>query len=63
MENSISTFAKLSEPDRMVFIAKLHHALWYDENLYKRIKYFIEHAESKLPHAEYFPPHPNTQDI
>ena len=63
MESNISTFAKLSEPDRMVFIAKLHHVLWYDENLYKRIKYFIEHSEAKLPHAEYFPPHPNTQDI
>lgn len=63
MENSISTFAKLSEPDRMVFIAKLHHALWYDENLYKRIKYFIENAENKLPPAEYFPTHPSIQDI
>lgn len=55
MESNISTFAKMSEPDRMVFIAKLHHALWYDENLYKRIKYIIEHTETKLPPADYFP--------
>lgn len=58
MENNISTFAKLSEPDRMVFIAKLHHALWYDENLYKRIEYMIKLTEDKLPHADYFPETP-----
>jgi hypothetical protein len=55
MESNISSFAKLSEPDRMIFIARLHHAIWYDEKLYKRLEYFMNHLEKKLPEATYFP--------
>jgi hypothetical protein len=55
MESNISSFAKLSEPDRMIFIARLHHAIWYDEKLYKRLEYFLDHLEKKLPDAVYFP--------
>lgn len=63
MKNDISSFAKIEEPERMVFIAKLHHAMWYNEALFKRVKYMLEHINDELPAAEYFPPHPATQDI
>ena len=53
---NISSFAKMSEPDRMVFIAKVHHAIWHNESVYNRIKAMIELAEDRLPSAEYFPP-------
>jgi hypothetical protein len=52
----ISSFAKMSEPDRMVFIAKVHHAIWHDEATYQRIKNMINYAEKNLPSAEYFQP-------
>lgn len=55
LEN-ISSFAKMSEPDRMVFVAKVHHAIWHDEATYHRIKSMINNAEKNLPSAEYFPP-------
>lgn len=53
---NISSFAKMSEPDRMVFVAKVHHAIWHNESVYNRIKAMIELAEDRLPSAEYFPP-------
>jgi hypothetical protein len=53
---NISSFAKMSEPDRMVFIAKVHHAIWHDEATYQRIKSMINNAEKNLPSAEYFQP-------
>jgi len=55
LEN-ISSFARMSEPDRMVFIAKVHHAIWHDEDTYHRIKSMINNAEKNLPSAEYFSP-------
>lgn len=55
---NISSFARMSEPDRMVFIAKVHHAIWHDEEIYQRIKNTISDANNRLPSAEYFPPSP-----
>jgi hypothetical protein len=60
LEN-ISSFARMSEPDRMVFVAKVHHAIWHDESTYQRIKNMINHAEKNLPSAEYFPPTPHKE--
>ena len=60
LEN-ISSFAKMSEPDRMVFIAKVHHAIWHDENIYQRVKGIVNNAEKNLPSAEYFPPTPHKE--
>jgi len=57
LEN-ISSFARMSEPDRMVFVAKVHHAIWHDENIYQRVKIIVSNAEKNLPSAEYFPPTP-----
>lgn len=53
---NISSFAEMSEPDRMVFVAKVHHAIWHDEATYQRIKSMINNAEKNLPSAEYFSP-------
>ena len=60
LEN-ISSFAKMSEPDRMVFVAKVHHAIWHDENIYQRVKSIVNNAEKNLPSAEYFPPTPHIE--
>jgi hypothetical protein len=53
---NISSFAKMNEPDRMIFVAKVHHAIWHDEGLYQKLKQMIDAAENRLPSAEYFPP-------
>lgn len=53
---NISSFAKMQEPDRMVFIAKIHHAIWHRESIYQKVKAMIESAEEGLPSAEYFQP-------
>jgi uncharacterized protein YecE (DUF72 family) len=60
LEN-ISSFARMSEPDRMVFVAKVHHAIWHDENIYQRVKSIVNNAEKNLPSAEYFPPTPHIE--
>lgn len=51
--NETSSFAKMDEPDRMIFIAKLHHAIWHNENTYQKVQTIIELAQN-LPAAEYF---------
>lgn len=61
MESKLSTFSQLSEPDRLIFIAKINHAIWYDENIYNRVKSLIEYSEDNLPDAQYFPPTPPHQ--
>lgn len=61
MSNKISTFAELPEPERMLFVARLHHALWYSEDVYVKIKIALERIEKGLPEAKYFPPHPSTE--
>lgn len=58
---NISSFARMQEPDRMVFVAKVHHAIWHNENLYQKVKAMIESAEDRLPSAEYFPPTPHKE--
>lgn len=49
-----TTFKKLTEPERMLFIAKVHHALWYNDNLYHQFKKILNNIDNALPHAEYF---------
>lgn len=55
MQNKISSFAKMEEPDRMLFIAQLHHAMWHDEAIYRTIDSIITRAEDRVPEAIYFP--------
>lgn len=61
MEVELSSFSKLSEPDRLIFIAQINHAIWYDERIYRAVKRLIENAEDELPDAQYFPPTPPHQ--
>lgn len=61
MESKLSTFSQLSEPDRLIFIAKINHAIWYDERIYQIVKSLIERTEEGLPDAQYFPPTPPHQ--
>lgn len=61
MESKLSPFSQLSEPDRLIFIAQINHAIWYDEKIYHKIKSLIEYAEENLPDAQYFPPTPPHQ--
>lgn len=57
----LSSFSELSEPDRLIFIAQINHAIWYDERVYRAVKDLIDRAENKLPEAQYFPPSPPHQ--
>lgn len=49
-----SHFANQNHYDRMLFIAKLHHAIWHDEDTYKRVEDIVKSVEPKLPKAKYF---------
>jgi hypothetical protein len=49
-----SHFANQNHYDRMLFIAKLHHAIWHDEDAYKRVEDVVKSVEHKLPKAKYF---------
>ena len=55
MQNKISSFAKLEEPERMLFIAQLHHAIWHDESMYLAVKSMMQVTEDKVPEAVFFP--------
>jgi hypothetical protein len=49
-----SHFANQNLCDRMLFIAKLHHAIWHDQDTYKRVEDIVKSVEPKLPQAKYF---------
>jgi len=59
----MNTFPSMTEQDRSLFIAKLHHAIWHDEQTFKLIQGCIEGAENRLPKAEYFPKQDNHDTI
>jgi hypothetical protein len=53
---SKSGFALMDEPDRMVFIAQLHHMMWYDENCYRDVtKLMAQWKQKEIPEAILFP--------
>jgi len=49
-----SHFANQNLCDRMLLIAKIHHAMWHDEDTYKRVEDIVKSVENKLPKAKYF---------
>jgi len=51
----MTTFSSMDEQERSLFIARLHHAIWHDENTFKSIQNSVQQAEFKIPKAEYFP--------
>lgn len=51
-----SSFASMDEPDRMLFIANLHHYIWYDESCYKELSKLVSTWNTKkIPPANLFP--------
>lgn len=64
MEVTLSEFCKLSEPDRLIFIARINHAIWYDQKIYNEVKRMLDRTEEDLPEAQYFPPNtPHNQEL
>lgn len=59
----MNTFQSMTEQDRCLFIAKLHHAIWHDEQTFKLIQGCIDGAEGRIPKAEYFPKQDNHDTI
>lgn len=51
----MTTFSSMSEQERSLFIARLHHAIWHDEQTFRSIQNSVLQAEFKIPKAEYFP--------
>lgn len=49
-----SQFANQKLHDRMLLIARIHHAMWHDEDTYKRVEDIVKSVENKLPKAKYF---------
>jgi hypothetical protein len=50
----MTTFSSMSEQERSLFIARLHHAIWHDEQTFRNIQNSVAQAEFKIPKAEYF---------
>jgi hypothetical protein len=55
MSSKISSFAEMEEPNRVLFIAQLHHAMWHDERLFSSIDAMLKKAVDNVPEAIYFP--------
>lgn len=55
----MNTFQSMNEQDRSLFIAKLHHAIWHDEQTFQLIQGCIDGASDRIPKAEYFPKQDN----
>ncbi len=55
MQNKISSFAKMDEAERMLYVARLHHAIWHDESVYRAVDMLISRSEERVPEAIYFP--------
>lgn len=55
MQNKISSFANMDEAERMLYIARLHHAIWHDEAVYRAVDMLITKSEERVPEAIYFP--------
>jgi hypothetical protein len=43
------------EPERMLLLAKLHHAIWYDDQMFNIIMNMVERTEQRLPEAVFYP--------
>jgi hypothetical protein len=55
----MTIFSSMTERDRSLFIARLHHAMWHDEQTFRSIQNSVIQAEFKIPKAEYFPKQDN----
>lgn len=51
----LSKFSKLCEADRMIYIARLNHAIWYSEDFYNKVNELLSQHEDLMPEAVYFP--------
>lgn len=63
MQNKISSFAKMDEAERMLYIARLHHAIWHDEAVFKAVDLLITKSEERVPEAIYFPQGEQIDDL
>lgn len=59
----LSELSQMDEPDRLIFLAKVHHAMWYNQAIYKRITDMIDALDKNLPEATYFAPSPINHDL
>lgn len=49
-------FANIPEPDRMVFIAKLCHNMWYDDSCFDEVESLMKKWKSKdIRDAVFYP--------
>ena len=51
-----SSFSLMDEPDRMLFIANLHHYIWYNESCYRELTKLISTWNTKpVPEVNLYP--------
>lgn len=43
------------EPERMLLLAKIHHALWYNDQMFRVVLSMMDTAEINLPEAVFYP--------
>lgn len=53
----ISEFSKLCEADRMIYVARINHAMWYSQEFYNKVTELLNKHEGSMPEAIYFPTH------
>jgi hypothetical protein len=51
-----SSFAEMEEADRMLFIAQLHHNMWYDESCFREItRLMTQWKHRDIKEATFYP--------
>lgn len=58
----LSKFSKLCEADRMIYIARVNHAIWYSEEFFNKVNALLNEHEHDMPEAVYFPTHKTQED-
>ena len=62
MKSELLTFAKMTEPERMLFIAQLHHLMWYDEAVFQKVNSIVNKSTSSKD-AVFYPDDTDTKVV
>jgi hypothetical protein len=55
MQNKMKSLRDYEEPERLLLLAKLHHALWYDDKMFRVVMNMMDIMEQGLPEAVFYP--------
>lgn len=55
MQTKMKSLRDYEEPERLLLLAKLHHALWYDDQMFGIVMNMMDRTEERLPEAVFYP--------